>query len=236
MHPKILLFLIALCALFTTSTAQADFILRGFDPATPTDQQIPALRFDAITGPNITTCEGIRADIPAVITIQGNIARVSLFMSRSNPLSPGCQNPIFTVLNARWPFAAPLPSGTYDVQFYADPTPYGIMGDVFYLGSLPLTVTGSSIVAVPTLSSMGITVMVIVLMLTAVAALRRKSHAAKSLALVCFLPCLSIAQQTTIPEILVELKTGTHSHFRRSCPNSKMLLLRSAIDALALKF
>ena len=175
MHPKILLFLIAHCALFTTSTAQADFILRGFDPAVPNDQQIPALRFDFITGSNITTCETVRTDIPAVITIQGNIARVSLFMSRINIFSPACQNPIFTVLNARWPLAAALPSGTYDVQFYADPTAYGFTGNVFYLGSLPLTVSGASNVAVPTLGGIGLTLLLITLALSAIVPLR-KSH------------------------------------------------------------
>ena len=178
MHPKILLFLIALCALFTTSIAQADFILRGFDPATPTDQQIPALRFDVIRGSNTTTCESVRTDLPPVVAIQGNVARVSFLMSRANILSPFCQNPIYTFIDGRWPFSAPLPSGTYDVQFYADPTAYGLTGNVFSLGSLPLTVTGGSNVAVPTLSSMSITVMVIVLMLSAVVALRRKPHAA----------------------------------------------------------
>ncbi len=174
MYPKILLFLIALCALFTTSTAQADFILRGFDPAIPTDQQIPALRFDLIRGANTTTCEAVRADVPAVVAIQGNVARVSFLMGRVNIFSPFCQDPIFSALDARWPFAVALPRGTYDVQFYADPTAYGLTGNVFSLGSLPLTVTGGSNVAVPTLSSMGITVMVIVLMLTAIVALRCK--------------------------------------------------------------
>ena len=210
MHSKILLFLIALCALFAASIAQADFILRGFDPATPTDQQIPALRFDLIRGANTTTCEAVRADIPAVVAIQGNVARVSFLMSRANIFSPFCQDPIFSALDARWPFAVALPSGTYDVQFYQDPTAYGFTGNVFYLGSLPLTVTGSSNVAIPTLTSMGTTLMVIVLMLTAIVALRCKPHAARILAIVCFLPGLSLAQQTTnAPEVIVELKTGT---------------------------
>ena len=209
MHSKILLFLIALCAIFTTSTAQADFILRGFDPATPTDQQIPALRYDRITGSNVTTCETVRTDIPAVITIQGNIARVSLFMSRVNIFSPFCQDPIFSIVNSRWPLAAALPSGTYDVQFYADYTPYGFMGDVFYLGSLPLTVAGTSNVAVPTLGGVGLTLLLIALALSAIVPLRNKQRAMRVIALGCLLPCLCIAQQTTIPEILVELKTGT---------------------------
>ena len=197
MHPKILLFLIALCALFATSTAQADFILRGFDPAIPTDQQIPALRFDLITGPNITTCESVRTDFPPVVAIQGNVAKVSFLMSRFNIFSPSCQDPIFSIFNSRWQFAAPLPSGIYDVQFYADPTAYGFTGNVFYLGSLPLTVTGSSNVAVPTLGGVGLTLLLITLALSAIVPLRNKQRAMRVIALACFLPCLCFAQQTT---------------------------------------
>ena len=72
------------------TAARADVILHGFDPAVPNSGQIPFLILDVLRGGGITTCEGGRADVPARVSVQGNLIVVKLYMARIFIGNPFC--------------------------------------------------------------------------------------------------------------------------------------------------
>ena len=146
MHPKILLVLIALCALFTTSTARADVILRGFDPAVPTAGQIPSLVLDIIRGGGITTCEINRADVPAKVSVQGNLIVLKLYMARVFIGNPFCQT-FPSSIGTRWPLESALPAGTFTVRVFGCAQCFGDppFSPEFLIGELPITVLAADV-------------------------------------------------------------------------------------------
>jgi hypothetical protein len=168
---QLLWMLLLLCM---SSWGAADFILRSFDPAVPRADRAPALIFDLISGPGTTTCEGVRADIAPVISRDGNTLMVILPMVRVSIFSPGCQSTIFTVRDARWQFAEPLPAGQFTVRFFGGFSFLGSTVPDFFLGELPLTVLEP--LSVPALNFGGLALLVLLIFGFAAYATRHTPH------------------------------------------------------------
>ena len=134
-------FLVALVwGLLCHGNARADVILRGFDPVVPNTGQIPSLVLDIIRGGGITTCEGARADVPASVSVQGNLIIVKLFMSRIFIGVPACQAEP-SVIGLRWPLASVLPPGTFTVRVFGCAQCFGTStSPEFLIGELPITI------------------------------------------------------------------------------------------------
>jgi hypothetical protein len=131
-------------------SAHADFFVRGFDPPIPNSAQPPSIVVDNLRGPNISTCEVTRADVPPRVTVEGNLMTIKMFMGRIDTVNPLCQ--IFpSSIGGRWQMGAPLPAGNYTVRFFGNAQEFEPTSNFpeFFLGELPLTVTTAA--SLPTL-------------------------------------------------------------------------------------
>jgi hypothetical protein len=128
------------------------------------------LIFDAIRGPGITTCEGVRTDIAPVVSRQGNTLTVLLPMGRISIFSPTCQDPLYNSPNSRWEFAQPLPQGQFTVRFLGGFSLLGSTVPDFFLGELPLTVLEP--LSVPAFNTAGLLALLVLVLFSAAFAIR----------------------------------------------------------------
>ena len=194
--------------------ARADVILHGFDPAVPNSGQIPFLILDVLRGGGITTCEGGRADVPASVSVQGNLIIVKLYMARIFIGSPFCQTGPSSI-GLRWPLESALPAGTFTVQVFGDPRSIDpSIFPVLFIGELTVTVLNSSNLSpVPMLALPQLLLFSFALLLVGVwrlwNATSRTSQLTVSL-LLAIVTCTSYAQNNakSLPQLSVELKPG----------------------------
>jgi hypothetical protein len=194
--------------------ARADVILRGFDPVVPTAGQTAFLVLDTLRFSGITTCEISRTDVPAKVSVQGNLIVLKLYMARIFIGSPFCQTGPSSI-GTRWPLESTLPAGTYTVRVFGCAECFGDppFSPEFLIGELPLTVLGSANVSVPMLGLPTLILFCFAVLLMGVRRFRYTLPGSARLTvnlMLAFVCCTAYAQNNAkpLPQLAVELKPG----------------------------